>query len=92
MDYTATPDYTAITVAALYVMRERGAVKVGAKTCLDDGGKWRRAYDLTPEHDDLAMTCLARSLFPSDGSTEVWFLGADGEYMNEDGAWPEVDE
>jgi len=66
--------------AALADMRTKGAVTVGAKSCMDEGGKWRRVYPLDATTD---LMDLASSLYPPDASTEVWFLDEHFEYMDE---------
>lgn len=76
-----------LVVAELILMRDHGAQHVGAKTCFDEGGKWRRTYALNADTDLLA---LAQRLFPTDGSTEVWYFTDCNYYIDLDGtriAW-----
>jgi hypothetical protein len=68
--------------AVLSTMRDRGAVFVTAKTCFDEGGKWRRRYPLAGDLSEVAPL-----IFCAESSTEVGFLDADDEFMDDSDAW-----
>jgi hypothetical protein len=54
-----------------------GAVEVGTKVCLADGGKWRTGLRLHAAADSLAR-------WIADGdSVEAWGVNAAGEYVGE---------
>lgn len=56
-------------------VRARGAVRIGHKICLADGGKWRGAVGVAE-----AAEFLARAMKWED-DVEAWGISAAGEYV-----------